>query len=230
MSDPSTGPARPALDAGPPARAEWVLGALVADAALREPLLGDLAEEFEGRRARDGAAAARRWYRAQALRSVAPLVAASWWPGPAARPRRLAALLPGVAVGYVTILVLHQLLQVAAGALLGSAGVAPGTASAGPALAACSIAAGAVAGVLGGAVAARSLPDAPLAGALALAAASWALAVAGVVGNGGMMPLWYWGGVQLVGFPLGACAGGLLRARGRPARQSPDDGREATPN
>jgi hypothetical protein len=31
--------------------------------------------------------------------------------------------------------------------------------------------------------------------------------------NGGVMPLWYWGGLQLLLLPLGACLGGLVRAR-----------------
>jgi hypothetical protein len=67
--------------------------------------------------------------------------------------------------------------------------------------------------MLGGLVAARALPDAPLAAALALAVGCGTLAVTGMLINGGVMPLWYWGGLQLLLAPLGACLGGLLRAR-----------------
>jgi MFS family permease len=211
----------------PPAGTERVLAALVADGALREPLLGDLAEEYAARCARDGRAGARRWYRAQALRSAPHLVAACWWPGRAARRRRLASLLAAVAVGYAAVLLLHQVAQLAAGLLLAHAGVGP--AAAGWAFAACSIAAAAGCAAVGGAVAARALPDAPLAGALALAAAAVALAAAGVVVNRGVTPLWYWGGVQLLAVPLGVCAGGLLRVHARAGRRGPSDARGARP-
>ncbi len=197
----------------PPATTEGILAALVADGALREPLLGDLAEEFAARCAQHGAAQARRWYRGQAVRSAPHLVAACWWPARAARRRRLGALLAGVAGGYLTLLLLHQAAQLVAGVLVGGAGAA------GWAFAACSLAAAGGCAVIGGYVAARALPDAPLAAALALAAACGALAVAGMLVNGGVAPLWYWGGVQLLLLPLGACLGGLVRAREQARRR-----------
>lgn len=216
---PSPEPLQPPVEA-PPAITECLLGALVADRALREPFLGDLAEEFGARCAEHGAARARRWYRGQAARSVPFLVAACWWPAPAARSRRLGALLAGVAGGYLTLLLLHQAAQVAAGLLLTTAGAPPGWA-----FAACSLGASAGCAVLGGAVAARTLPDAPLAAALTLALVCAALGVAGVLLNGDFAPLWYWGGLQLLVLPAGAClgGGGVLRARQPPRRPAPPE-------
>ncbi|HSM62149.1 MAG TPA: ABC transporter permease, partial [Longimicrobiales bacterium] len=57
--------------AQPPGAWAWVLGRLV-PAPQREALLGDAEEEFGRRAARDGATRARRWYRAQVVRSVGP--------------------------------------------------------------------------------------------------------------------------------------------------------------
>jgi hypothetical protein len=200
----------------PPAGTERALGALVADRALRDALLGDLAEEYAERWARHGAASARAWYRGQAARSAPHLVWACWWPRPAARGRRAAALLAGVAGGYLTFLLLHQAAQLAAGLLLAAAGGAAGWA-----FAACSLAAGAGCAVLAGGVAARALPDAPLAGALTLAVVCGALAVAGMAVNGGVAPLWYWGGLHLLLLPVGACVGGVARARRTARRGAP---------
>lgn len=188
----------------PPAITECAVGALVADRALREAFLGDLAEEFAAHCAQHGAARARRWYRGQAARSAPYLIAACWWPATRTRRRRLGALLAGVTAGYLTLLLLHQAAQLMAGLLLTYAGWV---------FVACSLAAGAGCAVLGGYVAARALPDAPLAAAFTLAVVCGALAVTGMLVNGGVMPLWYWGGLQLLLLPLGACLGGLLRAR-----------------
>ncbi len=196
-------------DPSPPALAEVALGALVADAALREAVLGDLAELFAAHRERHGTTRARRWYRAQAVRSAPALVAATWWPAPARRARRLGALAAGVAGSVVLVQLVHQAAQLLAAAGLAAAGLA----THGWPHAAASLAAGAGCGVLGGYVAARALRDAPLAGALALAAACAALAVVGIAVNDGGTPLWYWVGLQLLILPVGACGGGLLRAR-----------------
>jgi len=72
------------------------------------------------------------------------LVAASWWPAPPARARRLGALLAAIGRGYVALQLLHQLAQLAAGRLLPVDGPARG----GWAFAACSLAAGAACAVL----------------------------------------------------------------------------------
>lgn len=193
----------------PPAFTECAVGALVAERGLRDAILGDLAEEFAERCEAHGVVPARRWYRGQAARSAPHLVAEFWWPAPPSRGRRLRALLAGVAGGYVTLLVLHQAMQMLAGMALTSAGHG----GARWAFAACSLGAGSLCGVLGGDVAARALPEAPLGAALTLALVCELLGATGIVVNGGAMPLWYWGGLQLLLLPLGACLGGLLRAR-----------------
>jgi predicted permease len=61
----------------PPRLARWLLAWLLAPAD-RPYALSDLDEEFEERAARDGAGAARRWYRRQALRSALPAAARRW--------------------------------------------------------------------------------------------------------------------------------------------------------
>jgi hypothetical protein len=192
----------------PPALAEYAIAALVADPALREAVLGDLAEEFADRCARDGAARARSWYREQVVRSAPAFVAACWRRAPVGH-RRTRPLLTGVVGGYLALLVLHLAAQFAAGVLLTPAGVAD------PAWAfvACSLVTGTGCALLGGYVAARAHPEAPLAAALTLALGCVALAATGMLVNGGAAPLWYWGGLQLLLFPLGACGGGLVRAR-----------------
>jgi imidazolonepropionase-like amidohydrolase len=209
---------KPTSSAAPPAIVECAVGALVAHRALREAVLGDLAEEFAARCAQHGAARARRWYLAQAARSTPHLLAACLWPAPTTRRRRLGALLAGVLGGYLTLLLLHQTAQFVAGLMLADAGHASGDPT-GWAFAACSLAAGAGCGVLGGNVAARALPDAPLAAAFTLALVCGALAVTGMLVNGGAMPLWYWGGLQLLVLPVAACLGGLLLARRQGAQR-----------
>lgn len=206
---------------GPPALVECVVGALVSDDALRDALLGDLAEEFAARRAEHGAAPARAWYRAQVLGSVPHLLVAAWRRGDGGRPaRRTAALLAAVAGSYLALQLLHQAAQWAAGLLLPRA--APGApAVAGWPFATCSIVAGFGAAVFGGDLAGRTFPRAPLVAALTLALACGALAVTGMLINAGVTPLWYWGALQLVLLPLGACVGGLLRARARTRERTP---------
>ena len=58
----------------PPRAAEWLLRA-AAGRDERDDVAADLAEEASARAVRDGASAARRWYRRQVLRSVLPLMA-----------------------------------------------------------------------------------------------------------------------------------------------------------
>lgn len=58
----------------PPRTTELLLEALGADTGFRDDLVGDLAEEFAARAERSGAAAARRWYRREALRAVPHLL------------------------------------------------------------------------------------------------------------------------------------------------------------
>jgi hypothetical protein len=124
---------------------------------------------------------------------------------PAARRRRLGRLAAGTVAGYLTLLLLAQGAQLLGGLLLTDGGV-------GWTSAAFTLLASAAGAVLGGRVAARALPGAPLTAALTLAVLCGALAVGGMLANGGITPLWYWGGLQFLVLPLGACAGGLWRA------------------
>lgn len=206
---------------GPPALVECAVAALVADDALRDALLGDLAEEFAARCAEHGAAPARAWYRAQVLGSVPHLLAAGWRRGDGGRPaRRAAALLTAVAGSYVALQLMHQVAQLAIGLLLTRA-ASGAHAVTGSAFATCSTIAGCGAAVFGGDLAGRTFPRAPLLAALTLAVVCGALAVTGMLINAGVAPLWYWGALQLVLLPLGACAGGLLRARARTPHRAP---------
>lgn len=216
-----TPPTVPPPTNAPPALAECAVEVLVADGALRDAVLGDLAEEFAARCARDGAVRARAWYRAQAFGSMPHLLAACWWRGGSpSGGRRGAALLAAVAGSYVALQFLHQVAQLAAGLLLARA--SPGTQGVGGwAFAACSIVAGFGSAVLGGDLAGRAFPRAPLAAALTLAIACGVLAILGMMINAGITPLWYWGVLQLVLLPVGACGRGLLRARARPRRRTP---------
>jgi hypothetical protein len=164
---------------------------------VREAVLGDLAEGFAARVAEHGPAAARRWYCGQAVRSAPPLVAATWWAAPGRRAGPVGRRAAAAVGGAVVLQVVHQTAQ----ALTGWALVAAGLAANGPALPAASLLAGAGCAVLAGALAARVARAAPLAGALALATACAALAATGMLLNGGVTPLWYWGGLQLVVLP-----------------------------
>jgi hypothetical protein len=196
----------------PPAFVERAIAALVADDALREAVLGDLAESFAVLRARDGAGAAWRWYLAQAVRSAPSLLALSWWPARGRRARRIGALGAGVAGAFAGIQLLHQAAQLGAATVIARAGLPPY----GGAFVASSLIAGAACGVLGGYAMGRVLRRAALAGATALALACGALAVTGMLINRGVMPLWYWGGLQLLLLPLSVCVGGLLHLRHDP--------------
>ena len=63
-----------------PRRMERLLESFGADTEFRDAVIGDLAEEFAIRAKEDGARAARRWYRREALR-VAPYLVRDWWRG-----------------------------------------------------------------------------------------------------------------------------------------------------
>ncbi len=85
-----------------PPRASRLLLALVLHRDDRRFALADLAEELEARATRDGWASARRWYRDQALRSIAPglarraarLTRGRRLASPAYRPTRGSAIMP----------------------------------------------------------------------------------------------------------------------------------------
>lgn len=70
-----------------PRVAAWLMAHLT-PAADTDVVLGDLAEEFQTRAARDGLRSARRWYYEQAGRSVMPTLARRWFPTPMTPPEK----------------------------------------------------------------------------------------------------------------------------------------------
>lgn len=85
--------------------AERLLQSLGAEHDFAEAVLGDLAEEYAIRTARDGAAAARRWYAREALRS-APHLVWSWFQHASRYDRaRLTAMLAGIAFTLAILVV-----------------------------------------------------------------------------------------------------------------------------
>jgi hypothetical protein len=101
--------ARGSRAASPPPAEGW-LRALGADPAFAEAVLGDLAEEFAERAARDGVGPARRWYAREALRS-APHLLRSWLrrAGPHQRARVAAYVAAGVVGTAVLVLALRSI-------------------------------------------------------------------------------------------------------------------------
>lgn len=195
------------VELAPPPFAERVVGALVADRLLREAVLGDLAEGFAEQCAQHGPGPARGWYRGQAARSALPLLGATAWPASGRRARRVGVLLATGVGGWIVLQLLVLGTQLVAAVVLATAGLSSGT---WPRIA-VTLVAGAGGGLLAGAAAARSARAAPLVGALAVALAAGAAAAAGMLANGGVGPIWYWGGLQLLVLPIASSAGGLLR-------------------
>jgi hypothetical protein len=107
----------------PPRIAERLLGSLGAPAALHDAVLGDLAEEFAERAARDGHLAARRWYRLEALRSAPHLL----WSGGRALGLRGLLHLCGVALSaYVLVLIVALLTTLTTTTIAGTMGLGSG--------------------------------------------------------------------------------------------------------
>jgi len=80
----------------PPALAEGLVAGLIADAGLREAVLGDMAEEFADLRDRAGRQRASRWYWWQAVGAVPSLVRSSF-----SSPLVTVGVIAGALVAYV---------------------------------------------------------------------------------------------------------------------------------
>lgn len=98
----------------PPRLAEALAECLIADAALRDAALGDLAEDFTVRAEANGHAAARAWYWSQVVRSAPSLAA---FGTTAARGLSRAALtwlrfVASVVLGYAVLAALVGLLDI----------------------------------------------------------------------------------------------------------------------
>ncbi|HVX42101.1 MAG TPA: permease prefix domain 2-containing transporter [Gemmatimonadaceae bacterium] len=204
----------------PPRAAEQLLQALGANSEFADVLLGDLAEEFAERAARDGEPAARRWYWIEATRS-APHLLANWMQridGPGCR--RLARTV-GTAYLHVAVVTLIAIVVASSfafvmtdSALFGSGRLhaTTGTVSVFLGLATAQ-------GMLGGYFAARLDRDAPLACATVLALV-WCVLGFAIYAIVGSAPV----AVRLLHplvLLLGAITGGLVRVtstRGATAR------------
>ncbi len=100
----ATGPAD-VTSTEPASLAERLLQSLGAEHEFAESVLGDLAEEYVIRAARDGAAAARRWYVREAIRS-APHLIWNWFRHASRYDRaRLTAILAGIALTLALLVV-----------------------------------------------------------------------------------------------------------------------------
>lgn len=199
----------------PPRLMEQLLASLGAVPAFRDPLLGDLAEEHARRAAADGARAAARWYRREALRTAPHLLRDGVHHMHARDVAHLAGVVFSAWVLLQATLALVVLpLLFAALSVLGltlpelARGRLPWT---DPVAGGVALVAGALAATLGGRIAAALYGRAPLVGALALGATWAALALlAGTIGNG--IPLWYRATTPAVTL-AGATMGGLLAVR-----------------
>lgn len=163
----------------PPSAAELILESLGAPAALVEPILGDLAEEFSIRVERDGVRAARRWYYRESLRAAPHLLRAG---ARALGIRNLGRLAGIVVVSYFFTLVLASLLVMMSRGVSSSLGVTLDVPS--QLALAVSLLAGAACSCSAGWIAAWLDTRAPLVSAIALGAA-WACAavVVAMVGS-----------------------------------------------
>ena len=206
-----------------PRLTEQLLASLGATAGFRDPLLGDLAEEFARRVARDGEPAARRWYRREALRAAPHLL----YDGVRhLRARDVVHLVGVVFTAWVLLGVVVALVAVPlAGVVLQGTGVdlasllAPGAGRLPwqhPLLAAVMLELATLVALAGGRIAAALYGRAPLVGAIALGM-TWTTLGLVVGALGGGIPLWYRAAASVATL-VGATLGGLLAVRALSAR------------
>lgn len=192
---------------GPPRVAEALLRSLGARTDFCEPLLGDLAEGFAIRAARDGADSARRWYWRETVRAV-PHLLADWRRSLRAPDIRHLAGVVFTAYFFTAMLVFLALaLATGAADALGSISRTPTYQFSRVQLVALWLSVAITSTVLGGCIAAWLDRRAPLASAitLGLAWSATSLAVGGIT-RGHEVPLWYWlfaAALQVVGPTVG---------------------------
>jgi hypothetical protein len=188
----------------PPWLAEMLLAELSFDAAMREGLLGDLAEESAMLAGQSGAFLARTWYWGQAVRAVPPLAGRALQ---RMTPRHYLVGAAAVLSGWLGMALLVTGTNALAAMALGRVAVA---ASRWP-LGASSLGMGVLCATLGGAVAALVARGAPLLSSLG--AAVLALVVTLVAGGPPADPSWL--AIQLLVLPATVAGGALLgRVRG----------------
>jgi MFS family permease len=198
----------------PPRTAELLLQSLGAEASFREPLLGDLAEEFALRVERDGTGAARRWYYGESIR-VAPYLLRAWGRGLHARDlRRLASIVFAAFFFTMMLAFLVVMMGQSVDAAFGFTRVLPlGDGYRVQLLRAFALTEGVVYTVAGGYIAAWLDDRAPLASAVALGVTWSCIGIAGTAISGGHgVPGWYRVCAPII-LLVGPALGGILRVR-----------------
>lgn len=197
----------------PPRVPEALLASLGAPADFRDPLLGDLAEEYALRADRDGAPSATQWYVAQAIRSAPHLLRA--WARSAGweEVRRVGGI---VLLTYVLTAIVVLLLELMAWSAANALGVTLRTPVQGqvhPLFWALAIGAGVVCTVTAGVIAAWLDRETPVLSALAVGVVWATLASTSMLATGAPgMSLWY--RVCAPAMVLaGTVLGGTLRVR-----------------
>jgi hypothetical protein len=206
----------------PPRTAELLLESLGASPRLREPLLGDLTEEFAVRAERDGVDAARRWYHREALRAAPHLL---WDAIGSLRGREVWRIAGIVFASYCFAAMLAFVASMMAGAVMQTFGIAAGRFS-NPSdwLFYLGFVLGAACTTTGGAIAAWLDTRTPLVSALALGVA-WSIAsfVSLTMGQSGA-PGWF-RFVAPLAIVAGTMVGGVLRVR---ALRAPEGAQPST--
>lgn len=188
----------------PPPGAEFFGAALIADAELRDAVLGDLSEEHARLAQLRSRHAANAWYWSQLLRSAVPFSAMAVARGGCRGWMRLAI---AVVVSYALLVLLVVRMDSWLFSVLGSPG---GTIT--WQMPVASLASGIICGMIAGYVAALVGRRSPFASALALGALCASLTIAILLRGGDGSPLWYQFGLLAVILPSTA-AGALVRAR-----------------
>jgi hypothetical protein len=200
----------------PPRVTEVLLQSLGAHAAFREPLLGDMAEEFTMRARRDGPASARRWYHREAMRAVPHLLYdfGRDLRMPELRRQGSILLLAWFLTSVITAVLSGMALGVAAA--MGVSSPALLIRAGDPAALAMLVSLGVLGTVVGGYIAASFNPVAPLVSALLLGVAWSTIGLTGGVvthlAGGYAGPLWYRAAMYVVTL-TGPVLGGMLHVR-----------------
>jgi hypothetical protein len=200
----------------PPRTTEVLLQSLGAHAAFREPLLGDMAEEFTMRHGRDGPASARRWYYREAVRAVPHLLYDFARDLSMSELRRQGSIL--LLAWFLTSVITAVLSGMALGvaAAMGVSSPMLLIRAGDPAALATLVSLGVLGTAVGGYIAASLNPVAPLVSALLMGVAWSTIGLTGGVvthlAGGYAGPLWY-SAVMYVVTLTGPVLGGMLHVR-----------------
>jgi hypothetical protein len=199
----------------PPATIERILEALSARTDFRDGILGDLAEEFGLRAGRDGEAAARHWYIAEAVRAVPHLIGD--WARGLHKPEFMQ-LAKVVFASFVLAETLLFFVELSLVTVLNVIGVTPEMLTStifGPPAPVLRLSFLAIGALFGGCIAAWLDDRAPLVSAIALGALWTCVIVAGaLIGRTGL-PAWYAPTAALV-LISSTALGGVLYIRPEP--------------